>query len=419
MHILHVNEDDAANSLELFGSNQNDYVATLSTHGAILFRGLRIKEACEFAAFGQHLVTKWMDYRDRASKRSVVRGPILTSTDTPSSYPIPLHSESSFTAEWPQKVLFCCRVPPSRGGRTPIADTRRIYADLDPALREKFERLGVMYHRNFSPGVGMDWRDVFQQKSAAALEAYCELAKIQTEWVSDEHLRTVQVRPAVSKHPKTQEWVWFNHALALSQYALDPNLRETLLRQVGEEGLPHNTYFGNGEPISEQEFELIRQAHDKNTVLFDWQQGDVLLLDNMLMTHGREPFSGDREILAALADPLTWTEIGQNTRLPQNKPCFDSSQIQVRFAPVAASSGQEDFGIWLNEILQNEFELEVEDLNLGFFDAGGDSLTAVELLDRTISEFGLEFSLDDFLDAPSMSEFARGYTAKLASHANA
>ena len=131
------------------------------------------------------------------------------------------------------------------------------------------------------------------------------------------------------------------------------------------------------------------------------------------MTHGREPYSGNREILAALADPLTWPEIGQNIHLPDNQPSFYRSRILQPSAPVESLSAQADFSGWLIDILRHELGLEVQDLSNGFLDAGGDSVTAVELLDRTMSEFGLEFSIDDFLDAPSMADFARNYSAKL------
>lgn len=37
------------------------------------------------------------------------------------------------------------------------------------------------------------------------------------------------------------------------------------------------------------------------TVLFKWQRGDILVLDNVLTAHGRRPFVGPREILLAMA----------------------------------------------------------------------------------------------------------------------
>jgi hypothetical protein len=43
----------------------------------------------------------------------------------------------------------------------------------------------------------------------------------------------------------------------------------------------------------------------KHTVVFDWRQGDVLLLDNLAVGHGRKPYRGPRKVLAALIDPVS------------------------------------------------------------------------------------------------------------------
>jgi len=413
LHIVRADELDITSAAQYMQRERPSHTEVLAQKGAILFRGFDLKDAEAFAEFGRDLITTWMPYRDRASKRSVVCGPILTSTDTPASYPIALHSESSFAYEWPRKILFFCRLPPGGGGRTPIADTRKIYADIDLEVRDKFERLGVMYYRNFYAGVGMNWREVFQIDDPGDLDRYCASAGIQTEWLDQEHLRTVQARSAVSNHPSTGEKLWFNHALALSQYSLDAKLRSTLLRQVGPEGVPHNTFFGDGSPISEAEYDVIRQAHARNTIWFDWAPGDVLLLDNMLMTHGREPYTGEREIYAALADPLCWPDIGQTVELPVGVPSFDAKTSEQQTPPLGGQAAEADIDAWLISALNNELGLAIEDLTDGFIDCGGDSVMAVELLDLAISEFGVEFDLDEFLEAETLAKFAQAYAFNL------
>jgi alpha-ketoglutarate-dependent taurine dioxygenase len=37
-------------------------------------------------------------------------------------------------------------------------------------------------------------------------------------------------------------------------------------------------------------------------VAFPWQKGDILMVDNMLAAHGREPFTGPRKIMVAMAE---------------------------------------------------------------------------------------------------------------------
>jgi alpha-ketoglutarate-dependent taurine dioxygenase len=40
-------------------------------------------------------------------------------------------------------------------------------------------------------------------------------------------------------------------------------------------------------------------------VRFQWQKGDMVTLDNMLVAHARDPFVGPRRILVALGDLIT------------------------------------------------------------------------------------------------------------------
>jgi len=55
--------------------------------------------------------------------------------------------------------------------------------------------------------------------------------------------------------------------------------------------------------IADAELDAVREAYRKATVLFSWQPGDLLLLDNMQVAHGRTPYTGNRKILVAMADP--------------------------------------------------------------------------------------------------------------------
>jgi alpha-ketoglutarate-dependent taurine dioxygenase len=79
-----------------------------------------------------------LEYRERSSPRHAVAGKIYTSTDYPPSEPIFLHNENSYQKTWPMRIFFFCNVQPAVGGETPIADTRRVYERIDPAVRDQF-----------------------------------------------------------------------------------------------------------------------------------------------------------------------------------------------------------------------------------------------------------------------------------------
>lgn len=385
--------------------NRQKLLNLLSVHGGILFRDFHVSTPNQFESFAGKLIDDWMGYRDRASKRSLIAGNVFTSTDTPRGFSIPLHNESSFTSRWPQKIFFYCRQPASEGGRTPIADVRKVYTSLATEIRDRFEKLGVMYVRNFGPGIGMDWRDVFQVAGREELEEYCAASSIKTTWLDDNRLRTVQVRPATLKHPSTGEALWFNHAMALHAGSLDQSLRTALERQHGEKNLPHNSYYGNGEPIDDATFKLIRDAYTEATCLFDWQPGDVLMLDNLLYAHGREPYSGDRSVYTAMADPSSWSAAGFSLSLPVNEPVISRSPVEHQYSDRSTVGDVEgSFTDWFLKAVARELEIETVARTDNFVDLGGDSLSAVALLEESCQRYGLEIDLDIFLAAENIAE---------------
>lgn len=277
----------------------------LLKHGALLFRGFGLNSAAKLAAFVNAISGEPMKYEERSSPRSEVRSGIYTSTDYPADQSIFPHNEHSYAMTLPLRLYFCCVVAPLTGGATPIADCRRVRARLSPRITEKFQRLGWMYVRNFGDGFGLRWQTAFQTTNKEAVEDYCRRAGISFEWKSGDKLRTRQVRPAISVHPRTQEQVWFNHATFFHVSTLAPAVRDALLMEFSETDLPNNTYYGDGSPIEPAELEELRRAYLEETVRFSWEPGDVLLIDNMLTAHSRESFTGPRRVLVAMSEQVT------------------------------------------------------------------------------------------------------------------
>ncbi|WP_134636319.1 TauD/TfdA family dioxygenase, partial [Pseudomonas aeruginosa] len=277
----------------------------LNLAGGLLLRGFEVDSAERFRAAAAAFAPQLLDYKERSSPRSQVSGEVYTSTEHPVDQPIFLHNEQSYTADWPLYIMFHCQVAPLEGGATPVAANRLVLRHLPDELLERFGRLGILYVRNYRAGLGLSWREAFQTDSRAEVEAFCAEHRIAHAWIGDEHLRTWQRRAAFQRHPYTGERLWFNHGMFFHATSLEPGLRDALLRSVAEEDLPYQTYYGDGSPIEAQTLATIRCAIDRETRRFDWRVGDVLILDNMLAQHGREPFRGPRRILTIMSTPYS------------------------------------------------------------------------------------------------------------------
>ena len=162
-----------------------------------------------------------------------------------------------------------------------------------------------MYVRNYGGDIDLSWQNVFQTASKTEVEQYCRQADISFEWLGNDRLRTRQICQSVARHPKTGEMVWFNQANLFHVSSLPPEVQKSLLTGFGEEFLPRNAYFGDGERIEDSVIRHINQVYEREWAAFPWQKGDVVMLDNMLAAHGRNPFRGQRKVVVGMSEPFS------------------------------------------------------------------------------------------------------------------
>lgn len=286
-------------------ANRSFINSLLPRHGGLLFRNFRVSTAEDFQRFIAVVSGDPLEYMEQTSPRNKVHGNIYTSTEYPPQYPIFLHNENSYSSTWPLKIMFFCITAPQQDGETPLADVRRVMARIPEPLRERFDRNGWMLVRNFGTGYGLSWQTAFQTGDRAEVDRHCSESGIEAEWFPEGRLRLRQRRPALAKHPATGDRVWFNHATFFHVSTLDPRIRSGLLGQFSEDELPYNTYYANGSPIKPAVLDVLREAYQQETVKFAWRERDLLLLDNMLVAHGRSPFSGPRKIVVGMTEPYS------------------------------------------------------------------------------------------------------------------
>ncbi len=294
--------DDNVDFYDWVRHNQVFIRTSLLKYGALLFRGFDLATQAAFERFLPSISARLMTYMEGATPRTELGQSVYTSTEYPADQSIAFHNELTYVITWPKLIWFHCIQPADRGGETPIADVRRVFKRIDPSIRKRFDEKGWMLVRNFGDGMSLPWQRSFHTTDKSEVEAYCRQACIDVEWKPGDGLRTRQVRPAITIHPETLEPVWFNHVAFWHVSSLDKQVREAMLSMFSENDLPYHTYYGDGTAIEDSIVEEIREAYEMERVEFGWQRGDILMLDNMLVAHGRNPFEGKRRVIVAMGE---------------------------------------------------------------------------------------------------------------------
>lgn len=306
---------DLETAVAWLNAHRGDIQAELHRSGAVLLRGLPVSDAASFAAARDALIQQRAGYKEKATPRTDFGEGVFSSTDLPAVQPIRLHNENSYTLDFPGVLLFGCVIAPEEGGATTVGDMREALRLLPPELVERFARAGWLLVRNYSELAGLPWYKTFATEDKAVAEAYCEENTVGYEWVEeDDSMITRQRRSAIVTHPTTGEKTWFNHFAFWNSRTLDPDIREVLVETYGEDGLPFNTYLGDGSRLTDAEVDAINDVYDRVTVRETWQQGDLMLVDNILCAHGREAYKGDRKILVAMGEPVALADCAPATQ---------------------------------------------------------------------------------------------------------
>nr|WP_253203931.1 TauD/TfdA family dioxygenase [Methylosinus sp. KRF6] len=277
----------------------------VARHGSVLLRGFAVTNLADFEDCVEKMCGGALEYRFRASPRTEVGRHVYTSTNYPADQSIFPHNEHSYSPICPTYLVLYCETPASEGGETPIGDNREITRRIDIGVRERFLRRGVLYVRNYGAGFGLPWQTVFQTDDRAEVERYCASLGIEWRWKSDNKLCTRQVGPAMIRHPRTSEEIWFNHATFFHVTTLPVTVRDAMLGEFDEDDLPTQTYYGDGTPIEAEVLEHLRSVYREALRSFAWRSSDVLLVDNILTVHGRTPYSGFRRVLLAMAQAFS------------------------------------------------------------------------------------------------------------------
>jgi len=327
-----VNDRSAAGLVAWLRQHEEWVTAQMQHYGALLFRGFAITEPIDFERVARSVDDNLKKDYLGTSPRNAVTEFVFNASELPDFYPIPQHCEMSFVKNFPQHLFFCCLQPSPVGGETPLVDFRKVYADLDPDVRKRFDERGIKAIRNYAgpdAKAGRDffqlkpWDDMFGTRDHAVVEERCRAEDFEPIWGANDSLRLVSRHRAMRPHDVTGEPVWFNHLTTFHVstgpgeykriWRRRPTLRNLFFWQFSrllvairkrklrpEEQSMHCTYL-DGAEIPDADMEHVRDVVWRHMVIYPWEQGDIVAIDNQSVGHGRLPYRGPRRIAVCWA----------------------------------------------------------------------------------------------------------------------
>lgn len=296
--------DPPADAVAWAADHRDALRSAVARHGAVLVRGLGLRDAGRAATVFERLGSGLMVEREAFAPRQRFGEAVYSSATWPATQPMCMHHELSYTVEAPSLLLFACLAAPETGGVTGVADAAAVLEALPRDLVDRFAREGWTLERSYNEDIGAAWEDAFGTDDRGAVERYCRANAIEFAWQPDGTLRTRQRRTAVVTHPGTGRACWFNQVAFLSEWTMDPDVHEYLVDVYGADGLPFTTRFGGGGPIGADVVDLLNRVYEEHTLREPWQAGDLMLVDNIATAHSREPYRGVREVLVAMTDAV-------------------------------------------------------------------------------------------------------------------
>lgn len=282
-----------------FAENRPYVLAQLAAHGSVLLQDFAPLNVSSFRDGLARLVDEFLEAQGehtRAGSETHVFNPVRYSPDRKLLW----HNENSFNSSWPHLIAFGFVRPADQGGESLLADSRRMLACLDRSVVDEFEAKGVRYIRRLGLGIDRHWKDIFATDSAAEAEKRCVAQNCAFRWLGRDVLETECTRSATVLHPATGEACWFNQVPHWHWRCLQAEVKRDLMAILGEDRMPRDCRFGDGSVIPDAVVDHILETYQSLELAVACRQGDVLIVDNLAVAHGRNPYQGTRDVLVAM-----------------------------------------------------------------------------------------------------------------------
>jgi len=313
-------EDDVPTFITSLKLGGKKFVDLLDKHKAIRIRGQDQKLNTEaFGEFCASLELTPYPYEGGAAPRTIIpvkagKDIVFTANESPPSQPIPFHHELAQVANPPNYVFFYCDVEPTEGGETPIIDSTKVYRFAEenhPEFIAKLKECGAKYTRTLPPKtdpmspIGRSYQETWGVSTPAELDhKLTKLSGYKWQWLDDGCVRitsaSVPALRLIGDHAKNQIYQWTFANAIVAAFLGWQDSRNDRRKAV---------CFGDDTAIDEMVLESISTYMQNNKIANKWNAGDIICLNNRLVMHSRNPFSGPRRVYASIWGDLKISEL--------------------------------------------------------------------------------------------------------------
>ncbi|KAE8374519.1 hypothetical protein BDV26DRAFT_41137 [Aspergillus bertholletiae] len=306
--------DAITSTIKTLQTRDQTFTKYLARHGALLFRNLPIRSADDFSKFAHAFGYKPHEIIGIVVDRPLLAPNVAPANEAPKEVQIYNHNESPQVPHAPEYIFFYNQRAPAQGGETPISSSlelfRRVQAEI-PEFIDQLAEKGVLsrvaynIEKQYEGGSTLrqafgkeiqdgDDEDTKRSKIEAQIARYGRGQHTTWEWTESGVVLTHRL-PVIRTQPGTNLPTLFTGLAAYYKRLQANDERKNVTHQL----------YGDGTPIPEKYLAHLAKITDEIRVLHRWQEGDVLVFDNIIAQHGREPWEGeqaDRVVLASLFD---------------------------------------------------------------------------------------------------------------------
>lgn len=307
--------DSVVDTIKALQAKDGILTKKLALHGTLLFRGLPINGAHDFSKFAHAFGYKPHEIIGIVVDRPLLAPNIGPANEAPKEVLVYNHNESPQVPHAPEYIFFYSHKAPHKGGESPIASSLELFhraqqeiPNFIHELAEKGILSRVTYKVDQQYKGGATLKQSFGKHVQPGDDEATRLSKIEAqiarygrgkhttwEWTDDGGLILEHRLPVIRTQPQTGLPTLFTGLAAYYKNAKVNGAGRNITQQL----------YGDGTPIPEEYLARLADLTDEIRVLHKWQQGDVLVYDNVIAQHGREPWEGeqgDRVIMANLFD---------------------------------------------------------------------------------------------------------------------